>query len=171
MSQWTLSRSQQTGRSQPPSQNLPPSAAHQLAHHSAQPARDSGHRSDRRRGAKDASANGSNAVNVTYAAMDPFFALVRFLQSSMAPPVSNNWGFINNPKFDELIKKARTTFDAAERDKALADLNAASIDDAAFLYVAHDVGPRALSPKIKNFVQPKSWFVDFSPITMTPSCE
>ena len=121
-----------------------------------------------RRGVKDPSANGSNATNVTYAAMDPFFALVRFLQSSMAPPVSNNWGFINNPKFDELVKKARTSFDSAARDEALAELNAASIDDAAFLYVAHDVGPRALSPKIKGFVQPKSWFVDFSPVSMTP---
>lgn len=119
-----------------------------------------------RRGVKDASANGSNATNVTYAAMDPFFALVRFLQSSMAPPVSNNWGFINNPKFDELVTKARTTFDAAARDEALAELNAASIDDAAFLYVAHDVGPRAMSSKIKGFVQPKSWFVDFSPVSM-----
>ncbi|MBI5132620.1 MAG: ABC transporter substrate-binding protein [Rhodopseudomonas palustris] len=121
-----------------------------------------------RRGVKDPSANGSNATNVTYAAMDPFFALVRFLQSSMAPPVSNNWGYINNPKFDELVKKARTTFNAEERDKALADLNAASIDDAAFLYVAHDVGPRALSPKVKGFVQPKSWFVDFSPVSIAP---
>jgi peptide/nickel transport system substrate-binding protein len=121
-----------------------------------------------RRGAKDASANGSNAVNVTYAAMDPFFALVRFLQSSMAPPVSNNWGYINNPKFDELVTKARQTFDSAERDKALAELHAASVDDAAFLYVGHDVAPRAMSPKIKNFVQAKSWFVDFSPITMAP---
>lgn len=121
-----------------------------------------------RRGVKDPSANGSNALNVTYAAMDPFFALVRFLQSSMAPPLSNNWGYINNPKFDELVTKARTTFDAAARDAALAELHAASVDDAAFLYVAHDVGPRALSPKIKGFVQPKSWFVDFSPVSMTP---
>jgi ABC-type transport system substrate-binding protein len=121
-----------------------------------------------RRGTKDPSANGANATNVTYAAMDPFFALVRFLQSSMAPPVSNNWGFINNPKFDELVTKARTTFDPAARDTALAELHAASVDDAAFLYVAHDVGPRALSPKIKGFVQPKSWFVDFSPVSMTP---
>lgn len=119
-----------------------------------------------RRGTKDPSANGANATNVTYAAMDPFFALVRFLQSSMAPPVSNNWGFISNPKFDELVTKARTTFDASARDAALAELHAASVDDAAFLYVAHDVGPRAMSPKIKNFVQPKSWFVDFSPVTM-----
>jgi ABC-type transport system substrate-binding protein len=121
-----------------------------------------------RRGVKDPSANGSNATNVTYAAMDPFFALVRFLQSSMAPPVSNNWGYINNPKFDELVKKARTSFDPAARDEALAELNAASIDDAAFLYVAHDVGPRAISPKVKGLVQPKSWFVDFSPVSMTP---
>ncbi|MGV7214206.1 ABC transporter substrate-binding protein [Bradyrhizobium sp. UFLA05-112] len=121
-----------------------------------------------RRGAKDASANGSNAVNVTYAAMDPFFALVRFLQSSMAPPLSNNWGYINNPKFDELVTKARQTFDPAARDAALAELHAASVDDAAFLYVAHDVAPRAMSPKVKGFVQPKSWFVDFSPVSMVP---
>ena len=121
-----------------------------------------------RRGASDPSANGSNAINVTYAAMDPFFALVRFLQSSMAPPVSNNWGFIKNPEFDALVTKARQTFDPAARDAVLAELHAASVNDAAFLYVAHDVAPRAMSPKIKGFVQPKSWFVDFSPLTMTP---
>jgi peptide/nickel transport system substrate-binding protein len=121
-----------------------------------------------RRGAKDPSANGANATNVTYSAMDPFFSLVRFLQSSMAPPVSNNWGYINNPKFDALVTKARQTFDPAARDIALAELHAASVDDAAFLYVAHDVAPRALSPKFKGFVQPRSWLVDFSPVTMTP---
>src|SRR6266849_6435780 len=121
-----------------------------------------------RRGVKDPTANGANATNVTYSAMDPYFSLVRFLQSSMAPPVSNNWGYINNPKFDELVTKARQTFDPAQRDQALAELHAASVDDAAFLYVAHDVAPRAMSPKIKGFVQPKSWFVDFSSITMTP---
>ena len=121
-----------------------------------------------RRGAKDPSANGSNAVNVTYAAMDPFFALVRFLQSSMAPPVSNNWGYINNPEFDALVTKARQTFDPAARDAVLAALHAASVDDAAFLYVGHDVAPRAMSPKVKGFVQAKSWFVDFSPVSIVP---
>jgi peptide/nickel transport system substrate-binding protein len=121
-----------------------------------------------RKGASDPSARGSNAINVTYSAMDPFFSLVRFLQSGMAPPVSNNWGFVNNPKFDELVTKARQTFDPAARDAALAELHAASVDDAAFLYVAHDVAPRAMSPKIKGFVQPKSWFVDFSPVTIAP---
>src|SRR3954468_9723392 len=119
-----------------------------------------------RRGAKDPTANGANATNVTYAAMDPFFALVRFLQSSMAPPTSNNWGYINDPKFDELVTRARQTFDPAARDAALAELHAASVDDAAFLYVAHDVGPRAISPKVTGVVQPKSWFIDFSLVSM-----
>jgi peptide/nickel transport system substrate-binding protein len=119
-----------------------------------------------RKGAKDESARGSNATNVTYAAMDPFFALIRFLDSKMAPPVSNNWGFINEPEYDKLSDNVRIAFEPAARDKALAALHERSVDEAAFLWVAHDVGPRALSPKIKNFVQPKSWFVDFSTMTM-----
>jgi peptide/nickel transport system substrate-binding protein len=119
-----------------------------------------------RKGAKDDTARGAHAINVTYAAMDPFFAMVRFLDSRMAPPTSNNWGFINNPEYDKMVAVARTSFDAKERDAALAKLHAASVDDAAFLWVAHDVGPRAMSPKIKNYVQPQSWFVDFSPVTI-----
>jgi ABC-type transport system substrate-binding protein len=119
-----------------------------------------------RKGAKDESARGSHATNVTYAAMDPFFAMIRFLDSKMAPPVSNNWGFINDPEFDKLAAAVRVAFDPAARDKALAALHERSVDEAAFLWVAHDVGPRAMSPKIKNFVQPKSWFVDFSTMTI-----
>jgi peptide/nickel transport system substrate-binding protein len=119
-----------------------------------------------RKGVKDESARGAHATNVTYAAMDPFFAMVRFLDSKMAPPTSNNWGFINDPEFDRLVAAARTAFDPAERDKALAALHERSVDEAAFLWVAHDVGPRAMSPKIKGFVQPKSWFVDFSTMTL-----
>jgi ABC-type transport system substrate-binding protein len=119
-----------------------------------------------RKGAKDESARGSHATNVTYAAMDPFFAMIRFLDSKMAPPTSNNWGFINDPEFDKLAAAVRVAFDPAARDKALAALHERSVDEAAFLWVAHDVGPRAMSPKIKNFVQPKSWFVDFSTMTM-----
>lgn len=119
-----------------------------------------------RKGAKDESARGAHATNVTYAAMDPFFAMIRFLDSKMAPPVSNNWGFINDPEFDKLAAAVRVAFDPAERDKALAALHERSVDEAAFLYVAHDVAPRALTPKIKGFVQPKSWFVDFSTMTI-----
>jgi peptide/nickel transport system substrate-binding protein len=40
------------------------------------------------------------------------------------------------------------------------------VNEALFLMVTHDVNARALSTKVKNFVQAKNWFQDFSPISM-----
>jgi len=113
-----------------------------------------------RRGCQDASARGAHAINVSFAAMDPFFAMVRFWDSRMAPPTSNNWGFFSDPRFDAMIAEARNTFDPAARDAALARLHAAGVDEALFIWIAHDVAPRAMSPRIKGYVQPQSWFVD-----------
>jgi hypothetical protein len=44
----------------------------------------------------------------------------------------------------------------------LADIHTYLVDQAVDVWVVHDVAPRALSPKVKGFVQPKSWFVDFT---------
>ena len=115
-----------------------------------------------RAGAKDPSSRGANATNVTFAAMDPFFAMVRFTSSKTVPPVSNNWGYFTSLEFDELIAAARTTFDGPARDVALSKLHARIVEEAPFLWVAHDVGPRAISPKVKGVVQPKSWFIDMA---------
>ena len=49
---------------------------------------------------------------------------------------------------------------ATERDAALARLHAAGVDEALFIWIAHDVAPRAMSPRVKGYVQPQSWFVD-----------
>jgi len=119
-----------------------------------------------RKGVKDESARGAHAINVTFAAMDPFFAMVRFLSTKTFPPVSNNWGYFGNAEFDELIAKARTSFDAKERDEALARLHARTVEEAPFLWVAHDVGPRAMSPRVKGVVQPKSWFIDLATMSL-----
>jgi peptide/nickel transport system substrate-binding protein len=119
-----------------------------------------------RKGVKDPSANGANATNVSFAAMDPFFAMVRFSSTKTFPPVSNNWGYYGNAEVDKLIADARTTFEDKGRDAALAKLHAHLVDDAAFVWIAHDVGPRAMSAKVKGVVQPRSWFIDIAPMTM-----
>jgi hypothetical protein len=100
-----------------------------------------------RKGAKDPSANGANAINVSFAAMDPFFAMVRFTSTKAFPPVSNNWGYFGNAEFDKLIADARTSFDDKARDAALAKLHARIVEEAPFVWIAHDVGPRAMSPR------------------------
>ena len=115
-----------------------------------------------REGAKDPKSRGAHATNVTFAAMDPFFAMVRFVSTKTFPPVSNNWGYFGNAEIDKLVADARTTFDDKGRDEALGRLHARIVDEAPFLWVAHDVGPRAMSPKVKNVVQPKSWFIDIA---------
>jgi peptide/nickel transport system substrate-binding protein len=117
-------------------------------------------------GAKDASAHGADAINVSFAAMDPFFAMVRFTDTKAAPPLSNNWGFYSNPEVDALIARARTAFDPAQRDASLADLHAKIVDEAPFVWIAHDTGPRAMSSKVKGVVQPQSWFIDIATMTM-----
>lgn len=119
-----------------------------------------------RAGAKDASSRGAHATNVTFAAMDPFFAMVRFTSSKTVPPTSNNWGYFTSPELDGLIAAARTSFDATARDAALAKLHAKIVEEAPFLWVAHDVGPRAMSPKVKGVVQPKSWFIDIATMSV-----
>lgn len=119
-----------------------------------------------RLGAKDPGANKASATNVTAATMDPFFAMVRFVSTKSFPPLSNNWGFYSNKQVDAVVDKARTTFDAKERDKALAELHTLVVDEAPFLFVAHDVGPRAMSAKVGNVVQPQSWFIDIATMTM-----
>jgi len=119
-----------------------------------------------RRGAKDPSANGAHAINVSYATMDPFFAMVRFTSTKTFPPVSNNWGYFGNAEFDKLIADARSTFDDKGRDAALAKLHARIVEEAPFVWIAHDVGPRAMSAKVKGVVQPKSWFIDIAPMSI-----
>jgi len=119
-----------------------------------------------RKGAKDPSANGASAINVSYAAMDPFFAMVRFTSTGAFPPVSNNWGYFGNPEFDKLIADARTQFDGKKRDEALSKLHARIVEEAPFVWIAHDVGPRAISTKVKGLVQPRSWFIDLAPISI-----
>ncbi|GAB2729078.1 MULTISPECIES: ABC transporter substrate-binding protein [Comamonas] len=119
-----------------------------------------------RLGAKDPGANKASATNVTAATMDPFFAMVRFVSTKSFPPLSNNWGFYSNKQVDAVVDKARTTFDAKERDKALAELHTLVVDESPFLFVAHDVGPRAMSAKVGHVVQPQSWFIDIATMTM-----
>jgi peptide/nickel transport system substrate-binding protein len=119
-----------------------------------------------RKGVKDPSANGAHAINVSYAAMDPFFAMVRFTSTKTFPPTSNNWGYFGNAEFDKLIGDARGAFEDKARDAALAKLHARIVEEAPFVWIAHDVGPRAMAAKVKGVVQPRSWFIDLAPMSV-----
>ena len=121
-----------------------------------------------REGPRSPSARGANATNVSIATMDPFFALARFADSRMVPPLSNNWGFINDPELDRLTAVARTTFDAKDRDKALGAIHERLVNEAMFVWFVHDVAPRAISPRITGYSAPNGYYVDWGKLDMTP---
>jgi peptide/nickel transport system substrate-binding protein len=104
----------------------------------------------------------TGAMNVSYNFVEPFSAFVRFFHSASVPPKSINIMHYINPEADKLIEAAQAAFDPTERDALLGKLHAMVVEDAPWLFVVHDLNPRALSPKVKGFVQPQSWFVDLT---------
>ena len=60
------------------------------------------------------------------------------------------------------IEAAEASFDPKVRDETLGKLHELVMDEAPWIFVVHDLNPRAMSSKVKGFVQPQSWFVDLT---------
>lgn len=109
-----------------------------------------------------------DGINISRQAQDPFNALIRLVATSQWAPAGSNWGHYSNPKMDALIKEIYNEFDAKKRLTLLTQLNEMMNKDAVMIWVAHDVNPRALSPKVHGFIQAQSWFQDLTPVTVNP---
>jgi ABC-type transport system substrate-binding protein len=120
-----------------------------------------------RAGAKAPGSRGAAAMNYSYFIQDPFTAFTRHLQSDLVAPKGTNWGYYNDKAMDDLLLKAKTTFEPKEQTRVLQQIHEKFVNDALFLAITHDVNPRAMSPKVKGFVQAQNWFQDFSPVYMT----
>jgi peptide/nickel transport system substrate-binding protein len=117
----------------------------------------------RRRARADGAENrGVYGLNNSWSIMDPDFGFMSVIYSKNAPPVANNWGLYNDPTADALCDKARLEFDIGKQDQAIAELHQYVVDQAMWIWVVHDLNPRALAPKVKGFVPPQAWYVDLS---------
>lgn len=119
-----------------------------------------------RAGGKSPQIKGAHGVNVSYTTQDPYSTFHRFLRSDLHAPAGVNFGFYNDPDMDKLLAAAQGAFDAKERDEALAKIHTKMVDDALFVWVVHDVAPRAMTKKVKGFVQSRNWFQSLSPVYM-----
>ncbi len=117
-------------------------------------------------GAKAPLARGCSGINFSYFAGDPYSAFIRLLKSDLAAPKGANWGYFSDPEYDAMFSQVYSTFDPAAQDALLRRVHERIVDDALFLFVAHDLNPRALSPKLHGFVQAQSWFQDLTPIAL-----
>src|SRR5215471_20937780 len=117
-----------------------------------------------RKGFRDPENTGLGAFNVSYGFSDPFSAFTRFFHSGSQPPRAQNIMPYINPEVDKLIEAAELEFDLNKQNHILAKVHEIIVEDAPWVFIVHDLNPRALSPKVKGYVQAQSWFQDLTPV-------
>jgi ABC-type transport system substrate-binding protein len=109
----------------------------------------------------DPSLKGAMALNVSSPSSDVGMMYRYFAAANFAPNGSNfeQW---KDDKFEEALKALSEATDEATIQKYYAIAHERLVDNPPWLYIVHDLNPRAFSKKVKGFVSPQSWFVDLT---------
>jgi ABC-type transport system substrate-binding protein len=110
-------------------------------------------------------SHGVDGVNISLSSIEPS-TMFRYYASPSYSPTNFNWAHWSTPEVDKLLSDAQATFDPAQQTKLLAEAHAKIVDDAPWVFIVHDLNPRALSPKVKGFNPAQSWFQDFTQVTV-----
>jgi ABC-type transport system substrate-binding protein len=108
-----------------------------------------------------------SGVNISRSLPDAFMGLIRHVWTPQWTPAGGNWGHYSNPKMDALIEQVFAEFDTDKRAVLIRQLHDYMNEEAVMIWVAHDLNPRALSPKLHGFHQAQSWYQDLTPITVS----
>jgi len=111
------------------------------------------------------SLGGALSLNVSSPSSD-VGVMARYFAAAGAPP--NGFNFANWK--DDIFEAAFVKLATATDPKLIAEQTAIAherlVDNPPWLYIVHDLNPRAMSPKVKGFISPQSWFVDLTLVSL-----
>ncbi len=110
-------------------------------------------------------AAGSHAINVSSPSSDPSVAARYFLQA-FVPPNGFNWPQWTDPTFEEAFAALENARDPAAFSAAYARAHERVVDNPPWLFIVHDLNPRAMSRRVRGFVSVQSWFQDLVPVDL-----
>ncbi len=110
-------------------------------------------------------SHGDQGINISLSSVDPS-TMFRYYAKDSFSPTNYNWGHWDNAAVTADLKQAQASFDPAEQTRLLADAHGKIIDEAPWLFIVHDLNPRAMSKKVQGFIPVQSWFIDFTQISM-----
>ena len=105
--------------------------------------------------------HGTNALNISSPSSDAG-VMARYFSSANFAPLGFNFEQWKDDKFDVALTTLETATDPAAIQAATRAAHERLVDNPPWLYVVHDLNPRAMSKKVEGFVSPQSWFVDLS---------
>src|SRR5580700_3635727 len=111
------------------------------------------------------SLQGAMALNVSSPSSD-VGVMARYFSSANFAPNGFNFEQWKDDAFDDALKTLAEATDPKVIASALRKAHERLVDNPPWLYIVHDLNPRAMSPKVKGFISPQSWFIDLTLVSV-----
>ncbi|MEA2800661.1 MAG: hypothetical protein QOE49_756 [Rhodospirillaceae bacterium] len=111
------------------------------------------------------SLNGALALNVSSPSSDVGM-MFRYFAASNFSPTGSNFEQWKDDKFEAALKTLSESTDDATVLKYFREAHERLVDNPPWLYIVHDLNPRAFSKNVQGFVSPQSWFVDLTLVSL-----
>jgi ABC-type transport system substrate-binding protein len=109
--------------------------------------------------------HGTMSLNVSSPSSDAG-VMARYFSSANFAPNGFNFEQWKDDQFDDALKTIETAIDPKDVSAAYRRAHERIVDNPPWLFIVHDLNPRAMSPKVKGFVSPQSWFVDLTLVSL-----
>ena len=114
----------------------------------------------------DASAlKGAMALNVSSPSSDVGI-MARYFSSANFAPNGFNFEQWKDDQFDAALAKLSEATDEAAISASLRTAHERLVDNPPWLFIVHDLNPRAMSKNVQGFVSAQSWFLDLTLVSM-----
>jgi peptide/nickel transport system substrate-binding protein len=109
--------------------------------------------------------HGATALNVSSPSSDVGI-MARYFSSANFSPNGFNFEQWKDDQFDAALAKLAESTDAASIEASYRAAHERLVDNPPWLYVVHDLNPRAMSKRVQGFVSAQSWFLDMTLVSM-----
>jgi ABC-type transport system substrate-binding protein len=114
----------------------------------------------------DASAlKGAMALNVSSPSSDVGI-MARYFSSANFAPNGFNFEQWKDDQFDAALAKLSEAADEVTISASLRAAHERLVDNPPWLFIVHDLNPRAMSKNVQGFVSAQSWFLDLTLVSM-----
>jgi ABC-type transport system substrate-binding protein len=105
------------------------------------------------------------AVNASSASTD-IGMMARYFAAANFSPAGNNFAQWKDDKFEAALDTAALATNEAALQASFRTAHERLVDNPPWLYIVHDLNPRALNKKVRGLVSAQSWLIDLTLISM-----